>query len=304
MSDRFPLFSISQITTLNSSFAADLTAYRAAGADAIGVWELKLADGADATALEQLEASGLGSAAAVPSIPSILPLPLMHGPEDPHERVEAICASLHRLAPFHPTGVVCLTGPAQSRDLDDARDVVISGLRTIGEEAASLGLRVGLEPVNPVGGEDWTIVSTIPAAVELLVEAARPALGIQFDTWHLCTSETVLDDIEREHERFVGVHVADRREPTRTWADRVLPGDGSAGLASLLGALDAVGWSGYYDLEIFSDNGAFGNSWPDSLWDLPADELARRGKEAFDRAFRARTLHEVITTGRSTNETG
>ncbi|HEY8629197.1 MAG TPA: hypothetical protein VIL73_01465, partial [Gaiellaceae bacterium] len=66
--------------------------------DAIGVWEIKLPSGSDVEALEQIEASGLGSAAAIPAVPSILPLPLMEGPEEPQQRVEAICASLHRLA--------------------------------------------------------------------------------------------------------------------------------------------------------------------------------------------------------------
>ena len=83
-------FSISQVTTLTSSFAEDLETYTTAGADAVGVWELKLGDGGDAEALERFEASGLGSAAAVPRIPSILPLPLMEGPTDSQERVEAL----------------------------------------------------------------------------------------------------------------------------------------------------------------------------------------------------------------------
>ena len=304
MSDSKPAFSISQITTLSSSFADDVAVYRAAEVDAIGVWELKLADGGDAEALEVLEASGLGTAAAVPAIPSILPLPLMDGPVDPQERIDAICASLERLAPFRPSSVVCLTGPAQSLSLDQARAVVVDGLRTIGEEAGRLGLRVGLEPINSTGGDDWTFVSSIPDALELVDAAGAPALGIQFDTWHLWNSETVLDDIERECGRFVGVHVADWREPTRSWADRVLPGDGVADLPALLGALDSVGWKGYYDLEIFSDNGTFGNSWPDSLWEVPAAELVRRSTETFDRAWRARTVHEVITTGRSADEAG
>jgi len=281
-------FSISQVTTLTSSFAADLATYRAAGAEAVGVWELKLPGGGDAEALEQLEASGLGSAAAIPLIPSILPLPLMAGPDEPQERVEAICASLHRLAPFRPSGVVCLTGPAQARDADAAREVVVEGLRTIGAEAERAGVRVGLEPINRVGGENWTIVSSIPEAVELLEAADRPALGLQFDTWHLWDTETLLEDIESEAGRFVGVHVADWREPTRSWADRVLPGEGVADLPAILGALDRAGWEGFYDLEIFSDNGTFGNAWPDSLWDAPADELARRGREAFDRVWEAR----------------
>jgi sugar phosphate isomerase/epimerase len=132
------------------------------------------------------------------------------------------------------------------------------------------------------------MISSLGEAVDLLDEADRPALGIQFDTWHLWNTPTLLEDIELHSERFVGVHVADWREPTRGWADRVLPGDGVADLPAILGALDRAGWDGYYDLEIFSDNGAFGNAWPDSLWDLPAAELARRGREAFERAWEAR----------------
>ncbi len=262
--------------------------YGSAGADAIGIWELKVPAGGDAEALEQFEASGLGSAAAVPAIPSILPLPLMEGPADPGERVDAICGSIHRLAAFRPSGIVCLTGPAGNLDAERVREVVVDGLRTIAAEAELAGVRVGVEPINRDGGEDWTIASSIPDAVGLIEEADRPALGIQFDTWHLWNTESLLEDIQRECQRFVGVHVADRRDPTRSWADRVLPGNGVADLPLILGALERAGWDGYYDLEIFSDNGTFGNAWPDSLWDVPGDELAARGKEAFTRAWQAR----------------
>jgi sugar phosphate isomerase/epimerase len=257
-------------------------AYAAAGVDGIGVWEIKLADGGDAEALEQLEESGLGSAAAVPAVPSILPLRLMEGPDDPKQRIEKICASLHRLAPFKPSGVVCLTGAG------DARDTVIEGLRTIGEEAARAGVRVGLEPVNRIGGEDWTMISSVSEAVELLEDADRPALGIQFDSWHVWNTPEVVEDIERYADLFVGVHIADWSGATRGWCDRVLPGEGIGNLARILGALDRAGWNGYYDLEIFSDNGTFGNAWPDSLWDVPGEELARQGKEAFERVWEAR----------------
>jgi sugar phosphate isomerase/epimerase len=257
-------------------------AYTAAGVDGIGVWEIKLPAGGDAEALEQLDASGLGSAAAIPAVPSILPLPLMEGPESPQQRIEAIQVSLHRLAPFGPSSIVCLTGPG------DDRDTVVEGLQTIGEEAERLDLRIGLEPINRIGGEDWTMISSLREAVELLDDADRPALGIQFDSWHVWNTPGLLQDIETYAHRFVGVHIADWSEPTRGWCDRVLPGDGVADLPQILGALDRVGWDGYYDLEIFSDNGTFGNAWPDSLWDVPAEELARRGKDAFERVWEAR----------------
>jgi len=120
-----PPFSISQITTLGATFEADLRAYAAAGVDGIGIWEIKLPEGGDEQAHEQRDASGLGRAAAVPAVPSILPLPLMDGPTDPSERIEAICASVHRRARFEPSSVVCLTGPG------DNRDTLVEGLRTV-----------------------------------------------------------------------------------------------------------------------------------------------------------------------------
>jgi sugar phosphate isomerase/epimerase len=281
-----PRVSVSQITTVRSSFADDLRLYAAAGFAGIGVWELKLGADGDAEALELLEESGLASAAAVPAVPSILPLPLLGGPEEPEARVEAICASLERLAPFRPSGIVCLTGTAEGRDPDVARDTVVAGLRTIAGEAGRLGLRIALEPYQRDGGELWTIASSIPEAVELIEDAGDPpALGIQFDLWHVWNTPTLYEDIASEIDRFAGVHVCDRREPTRGWADRALPGEGSAGVPEILRALDAAGWDGLYDIEIFSDDGTFGNAYPDSLWAAPAEETLARARAAFERCW-------------------
>jgi len=281
-----PRLSVSQVTTLRSSFADDVRSYAAAGLDGIGIWELKLPDGGDAEALELFEASGLEPASAVPAVPSILPLPLLGGPEDPAERVEAICASVERLAPFRPAGIVCLTGTGAGRDADEARATVVEGLRTVAAEADRHGLVVALEPYQRDGGELWTIASSIPEAVELIHDAGDPdGLGIQFDTWHLWNTPTLLDDIAREIDRFAGVHVADHRVPTRGWADRALPGDGPAGIPSILRALDEAGWDGLYDIEIFSDDGTFGDAYPDSFWAAPAEETLARARAAFERCW-------------------
>jgi sugar phosphate isomerase/epimerase len=206
-------------------------------------------------------------------VPSIGPLPIP-GPDDPAERVEAYCAGLRRLAPFEPSAVVLLTGPG-------TREVVVDGLRTVAAEARSLGLTIALEPHSRFEGEQWTTVNTIAEAAQLIDEAGvADTVGILFDTWHLWDSD-VEADLEAHDDRIVGVHVCDVREPTRSFADRLLPGDGVADVPRILGLLDSAGWEGFYELEIFSDNGAFGQAHPDSLWDVPADELARRGRDAF-----------------------
>jgi sugar phosphate isomerase/epimerase len=139
-----PRVSVSQISTLHASFEDDLQAYADAGLDGIGIWELKLGEGPDDAALAAFASSALASASAVPAIPSILPLPLLGGPDDPAERIDAYLRSLHRLAPFAPSGVVCLTGTGQGRDADEARAIVVDGLRQLGAEAVSLGLKIAI----------------------------------------------------------------------------------------------------------------------------------------------------------------
>jgi len=289
------------VSTLAASFADDVRAYVRAGVDGIGIWESKLGAGPDDETRELLAASGLGRATAVPAVPSILPLPLLPGPDDPGARIEAICASLHRLAAFEPSGVLCLTGPAGGRDPDDARTVVLEGLREIAAEAARAGVRVALEPFQREGIEDWSLVNTLADAADLIDAAGvAPTVGIQFDVWHLWNTPDLLADIERHVHRFVGVHVDDWREPTRGWADRVLPGDGIADVPAILGALEGAGWGGFYDLEIFSDNGAFGTAYPDSLWDVQPEELSRHSQESFTRCWHERRVAAGAVHGEET----
>jgi sugar phosphate isomerase/epimerase len=284
-----PRFSISQVSTLAASFADDLRAYAAAGVDGIGIWELKLGEGSDQEALEQLAASGLGSATAVPAVPSILPLPLLAGPTDPQQRIASLCASIRRLAAFAPSAVLCFTGPAGELEPDQARGIAVQGLRALAREAEIVGVRLALEPFQREGIENWSLISTLGEAAELIEEVGSDTVGIQFDVWHLWNSD-VLDEIPRHAHLLAGVHVSDWREPTRGWADRVLPGDGAADLPAILGVLEDVGWNGFYDLEVFSDNGAFGSAYPDSLWDLDAAELARRGRETFMQCWSKRRV--------------
>ena len=248
--------SISQITTVTQSFADDLDAYRAAGADGIGIWEMKLQN----DSLERFRASGLEAAATIPAVPSILPLPLMEGPEDPAERIEAICACIRRLVPFEPACVLFLTGPGGDRA------TILEGIRAIADEGRACGVRVALEPIQRKFAEHWTTVSSLDEAAQLVDEAGADA-GLMYDVWHLWREP--IEQIGRHRDRIYGVHVADWREPTRNTNDRVLPGDGIVDYGPIL---DALRWDGLFDLEIFSDP-----ELTDSLWKDDPREVARRG---------------------------
>jgi sugar phosphate isomerase/epimerase len=190
------------------------------------------------------------------------------------ERIDALLRSLDVLAAYEPAAILCFTGPGD-------RETAVRGVREVAREAERLGLRLAVEPFQREGIESWSILNTLGDAAAFVDEVGSDAVGIQFDVWHLWNSADVLDEIPRHAHLIAGVHVNDWREATRGWADRALPGEGVADLPALLGVLEDVGWDGFYDLEIFSDNGTFGSAYPDSLWGLDAVELARRGREAF-----------------------
>jgi sugar phosphate isomerase/epimerase len=277
-----PHFSVSEFCTPALGFAEDLAAFAAGGAEGIGIAEVKLPEGRDAESLELLRASGLSATICLPAVLSVLPLPPFPGPAEPEERVAALCASVRRLARFEPVTMLCLTGPAGDRDPAEARALAVEGLREIARAGREAGVPVALEPIHASARDEFTLVDTIPDAVALLEEVGEP-LGILFDTWHLWDTPGLLAHVRAHASRFPAVHVNDWRAETRGWDDRALPGDGVIDLPAIYAALEAGGFDGWFDLEIFS-----GESYPDSLLRLDPVELVRRAKAGFEEGWRAR----------------
>jgi sugar phosphate isomerase/epimerase len=85
--------------------------------------------------------------------------------------------------------------------------------------------------------------------------------------------------------RINSVHINDIRVEERSNFDRELPGLGRGVAAEIIATLLEVGYDGWWELEVFSDDGTYGNDFPDSYWKLPHEEFLRRAKEAFDRSY-------------------
>jgi sugar phosphate isomerase/epimerase len=265
------MLSLSEISTVSASFRDDLRAYAAAGFDGIGIWEMKLGANDEAN-LEAVRASGLSVTNCVPLVPSILPNTLIEGPEDVETRIESLCASVRRFAPFEPDCVLCLTGPAGQRSDEEARRLAIDGLQRIAAAADEEGVRLGLEPIHASERDSLTLITSIPDAVELLDEAGLPNVGIMIDLWHLVDTPDVERHLTDNVDRITGVHVASWFEGKR--GDRALP-EGASRTSELMRVLRDAGWQGAWDVEIFGDPAR-----PDSLWSLDVDEAARRAYAA------------------------
>jgi sugar phosphate isomerase/epimerase len=271
--------SLSEISTVNASFAEDVEAYAAAGFDGIGIWEVKLPENDDANRALLREAA-LAVASCIPAVPSILPLrlPGMEGPPDPAERIETLIASVRRLAAYEPECVLCLTGPVGDLEPGRARAVVLDGLQRVAAAARELGVRIGLEPAHPAQFDTVSFVNTIADAIALLDEAGLDDVGLMADTYNLWHERP--EALAEVAARVTGLHVADEPpDPNRT--DRVLPGEGGTRSAEHVRALRAAGWDGFLDVEIFST--------PDRFWGLASADAARRAYDAA-RALDAQTV--------------
>jgi sugar phosphate isomerase/epimerase len=158
---------------------------------------------------------------------------------------------------------------------------VVDGLRAIADHAGELGLRVALEPLHDSMRDGWTTISTLDEALDLIDAAGTTNVGVLADVWHLGESPAFADEIRAAGPLVLDVHISDRRVPTRGWCDRVLPGEGSIEFGPILEALAAIGYGGWYEIEIFSDDGLFGTAYEDSLWLMPALDLVRAARDAF-----------------------
>lgn len=264
---------ISVVTTWGSSLDEDIENYAAAGADGIGVWEYKLMDGRDREVAARLRDRGLRAAICGPLVPSVLPDFFFKEPRDPSERVAALCDAVARFAQFDPVAVLCVTGDPRELGEREARKVVVKGMREVARFAADKGVLLGIEPQR---ADQNPLVTSVSAAVALVDEIGLENVGVLADIYHFWDLPGIEKELGECADRLVGVQLSDYRNPTRGPIDRVLPGDGVIDTRGVFRVLDQAGFDGWYDVEVFSDDGRFGDAYPDSLWAEDPRDVASR----------------------------
>lgn len=293
MTSNAPLYSVCPLTMPDTTFEQDLELVLASGASGIGIAEGKLRDGEEQAQLAALKASGLKVAGGIPNNLAPLPLrpPVMYpGPDDPGIRTRLLRESVERLAPFEPDCIIVTTGSSEGFSKDEAWSIAADSIREVARRAADLGTRLAVEVVRGDLGFDASFVRTLTEAAEFIDLVGEANVGLCFDVYHVWDSPDLLQQTEQLADRTFIVQVCDWPDPPRSLADRRIPGEGIIDLPAIFGALQRGGYAGWYELEIFSDDGRWGNDFPDSLWKLPPSELLGRSQEAFERLWEKRSL--------------
>ncbi len=272
-----PRFSVCQLGLYGTTFAEDVALCADLGLG-LGVDEGKMGD-AKADAIELVRNAGVPATICCPATLTLLPTDVVPGADSPSGRIAEICEGIRVLAELDPVMVFVITGPQREYTAGAARSIVVEGLRAAGDVAREVGVRLGLEVMRPSYTSDWTFVTSLDLGVELLDEVDCD-LTLVYDTWHLWDSPNILELTEKYGDRVGGVQLSDWRDPTRRHDDRVLPGDGKADLKAMFSALERGGFTGWYDLEIFSSP-----EFEDSVWRRPAAEWVADGQQKFQRLW-------------------
>ena len=159
-------------------------------------------------------------------------------------------------------------GIIRSKDLAGAREMVRDGIGDLLEYARGAGMPLAIEPLHPMYAADRACVNTMAHANDLCDELGA-GLGIAVDVYHVWWDPNLKSEIERaagaSPSRLLAYHICDWLVPTTDLlTDRGMMGDGVIDLPLIRSWMEACGYRGFHEVEIFS-----ANNW----WKRDADEV-------------------------------
>ena len=144
-----------------------------------------------------------------------------------------------------------------SKDLTAARAMVRDGIGELLEYARPAGMPLAIEPLHPMYAADRACINTLEQALDLCdaLDADRTgALGVAVDLYHVWWDPKLAAQIERAGQaRLLAFHVCDWLLPTRDLLnDRGMMGDGVIDIRAVRALVEAQGYAGYSEVEVFS----------------------------------------------------
>ena len=184
--------------------------------------------------------------------------------------------NLRAIDEAHALGARCLVLvvgglPAGSKDLAGAREKVKEGIAAILPQARQAGVPLAIEPLHPMQAAERACINTLEQALDLC-DGVGEGVGVAVDVYHVWWDPKLEQQIKRAGAtRLLAYHICDWLVPTRdTLNDRGMMGDGVIDLPRIRGWMEAAGYDGAHEVEIFSTL-----DW----WRRDADEVLAVCKE-------------------------
>jgi sugar phosphate isomerase/epimerase len=202
--------------------------------------------------------------------------PYLVGREAPKQLDEAR-ASIEMAAALGAPVLTVVTGGTEpgTRSLDDSIKRLAERVALLAPYAAERGVSLALEPLNPMFGGNRTCLFTVADAHEVCKLVHAPNVGIAVDVYHVWWDRELAKSLHQARGLVLGYHLCDWLEDTRhLLLDRGMMGDGVADLRAIRSAVEAAGYEGLCEVEVFSAE----NWWkrdPAEVLDVIVDRFRR-----------------------------
>ncbi|MDX3375016.1 sugar phosphate isomerase/epimerase [Streptomyces sp. ME02-6991-2A] len=181
---------------------------------------------------------------------------------DPADRAAALDdnrRAIDEAAALSTDTLVLVSGglPPGSRDLYGARERVADALAELAPYAAGCGVRLAIEPLHPMFASDRCVVSTLAQALDLAERFPAEQVGVVVDTYHVWWDDRAPAQIARAGAggRIHSFQLADwiTPLPAGVLLGRGQLGDGSVDFRALRAEVEAAGFDGPIEVEIFNE---------------------------------------------------
>lgn len=151
--------------------------------------------------------------------------------------------------------VVLVVGAEPGLPLEEARKQVIDGMAGCLDHAQANNVKLAIEPLHPMYAGDKSCVNRMAEARHICQKLHHPLVGIACDVYHVWWDPCLQREIELagEQKTLFAFHVCDWRVNTRhLLTDRGLMGEGCIPLRTIRAWVEAAGFNGFNEIEIFS----------------------------------------------------
>jgi sugar phosphate isomerase/epimerase len=144
--------------------------------------------------------------------------------------------------------------PQGSKDLIGARQIIKESIAEILPIARKAGVPLAIEPLHPMQAAERACINTLEQALDLC-DFFQDGIGVAVDVYHVWWDPKLRQQIERAgKKRLLAYHICDWLSPTRDLLnDRGMMGDGVIDLPLIRSWVEAVGYAGFQEVEIFSE---------------------------------------------------
>ncbi|PJR17357.1 sugar phosphate isomerase/epimerase family protein [Sinorhizobium meliloti] len=156
--------------------------------------------------------------------------------------------------------------PGGSKNIDAARRMVLEGIAAVLPHARAAGVPLAIEPLHPMYAADRACVNTLGQALDIC-DTLGPGVGVAIDVYHVWWDPDLDEQIARagKMQAILAHHICDWLVPTKDMlTDRGMMGDGVIDLKGIRRRIEAAGFHGAQEVEIFS---------ADNWWKRPAEEV-------------------------------